>query len=81
MLHAVRQHFHVDGHSGIVNPVGMVGARVEVDMHVVHGNFNRLQNPIRVVKGLQLEVERLFSTDWRHRWRCSRTNRKNWARW
>src|SRR4030095_1856142 len=22
-----------------------------------HGNFNRLQNPIRVVKGMQLEVE------------------------
>jgi cell division protein FtsA len=57
VLHAVRQHFHVDGHSGIVNPVGMLGARVEVDVHVVHGNFNRLQNPIRVVKGLQLEVE------------------------
>src|SRR6201993_2165700 len=35
----------------------MLGARVEVDVHVVHGNFNRLQNPIRVVKGLQLEVE------------------------
>ena len=34
-----------------------IGARVEVDVHVVHGNFNRLQNPIRVVKGLQLEVE------------------------
>jgi cell division protein FtsA len=57
VLHAVRQHFHVDGHAGIVNPVGMLGARVEVDVHVVHGNFNRLQNPIRVVKGLQLEVE------------------------
>jgi cell division protein FtsA len=57
VLHAVRQHFHVDGQDGIVNPVGMLGARVEVDVHVVHGNFNRLQNPIRVVKGLQLEVE------------------------
>src|SRR5579864_736884 len=57
VLHAVRQHFHVDGHSGIVNPVGMLGARVEVEVHVVYGNFNRLQNPIRVVKGLQLEVE------------------------
>jgi cell division protein FtsA len=57
VLHAVRQHFHVDGQDGIVNPVGMFGARVEVDVHVVHGNFNRLQNPIRVVKGLQLEVE------------------------
>jgi len=57
VLHAVRQHFHVDGQDGIVNPVGMLGARLDVDVHVVHGNFNRLQNPIRVVKGLQLEVE------------------------
>ncbi|MDB6022573.1 MAG: Cell division protein FtsA, partial [Pedosphaera sp.] len=57
VLHAVRQHFLVDGHDGIADPVGMLGARVEVDVHVVHGNFNRLQNPIRAVKGLQLEVE------------------------
>src|SRR5580704_11301919 len=57
VLHAVRQHFHVDGQHSVVNPVGLQGARVEVDVHVVHGNFNRLQNPVRVVKGLQLEVE------------------------
>jgi cell division protein FtsA len=57
VLHAIRQHFLVDGQDGIADPVGMLGARVEVDVHVVHGNFNRLQNPIRVVKGLQLEVE------------------------
>jgi cell division protein FtsA len=57
VLHAIRQHFLVDGQDGITDPVGMLGARVEVDMHVVHGNFNRLQNPIRVVKGLQLDVE------------------------
>src|SRR5690242_8291282 len=57
VLHAIRQHFLVDGQEGIADPVGMLGARVEVDMHVVHGNFNRLQNPIRAVKGLQLDVE------------------------
>ena len=57
VLHAIRQHFLVDGQDGITDPVGMLGARVEVDMHVVHGNFNRLQNPVRVVKGLQLDVE------------------------
>src|SRR3954464_11783091 len=57
VLHAIRQHFLVDGQGGIADPVGMLGARVEVDMHVVHGNFNRLQNPIRAVKGLQLDVE------------------------
>jgi len=57
VLHAVRQHFTVDTQDGIVNPVGLSGARLEVDVHVVHGNTNRLQNPVRVVKGLQLEVE------------------------
>lgn len=57
IIHAVRQHFLVDGHDGIVNPVGMLGARLEVDVHVVHGNTNRLQNSARLVKGLQFQVE------------------------
>lgn len=57
VVHAIRQHFLVDGQDGILDPVGMLGSRVEVDMHVVHGNFNRLQNPIRAVRGLQLEVD------------------------
>jgi cell division protein FtsA len=57
VVHVIRQHFLVDGQEGIQNPVGMFGARVEVDVHVVHGHSNRLQNPIRAVKELQLEVE------------------------
>jgi cell division protein FtsA len=57
VIHAIRQHFLVDGQDSITNPVGMLGARVEVDVHVVHGCFNRLQNAIRTVKGLQLEVD------------------------
>ncbi len=57
VVHAIRQHFRVEGQDRILDPIGMFGARVEVDVHVIHGNFNRLQNPIRVVKGLLLEVE------------------------
>src|SRR6516225_6775842 len=57
VVHAIRQHFLIDGQDGITNPVGMLGARMEVDVHVVHGNLNRLQNAIRSVKGLQLEVD------------------------
>ena len=57
VVHVIRQHFLVDGQDGIVNPVGMFGARVEVDVHVLHGHYNRLQNPIRAVKSLQIEVE------------------------
>ena len=47
VIHAIRQHFLVDGQDSISNPVGMLGARVEVDVHVVHGNLTRLQNAIR----------------------------------
>ncbi len=57
IVHTIRQHFFVDGQGGISNPVGMLGTKLEVEMHVMHGNQNRLQNAIRVVKGLQLEVE------------------------
>jgi len=57
VLHAIRQHFLVDGHVGVTDPVGMLGARLEVDVHVVHGHLNRLQNAIRVVKGMQVEVD------------------------
>jgi cell division protein FtsA len=59
VVHAIRQHFFVDGQDGVANPVGMLGRRLEVDVHVVHGNTNRLQNAIRLVKGLQLEVDEI----------------------
>jgi cell division protein FtsA len=57
VVHAIRQNFSVDGQEGIKDPTGMLGSRLEVDVHVVHGNLNRLQNPVRVVKGLQLDVD------------------------
>jgi len=59
VVHAIRQHFFVDGQDGVTNPVGMLGSRLEVDVHVVHGNTNRLQNAIRLVKGLQMEVDEI----------------------
>jgi len=57
IIHAIRQHFVVDGQQAVTNPVGMLGARLEVDVHVVHGITNRVHNAVRAVKGLQLEVE------------------------
>jgi cell division protein FtsA len=59
VIHAVRQHFYVDGQDNVANPVGMLGARLEVDMHVIHGHANRLQNAIRLVRATSLEVEEI----------------------
>ncbi len=58
ILHAIRQHFLVDGQS-VTNPVGMSGGKLEVDVHVVCGNGHRLRNAIRAVRNLQLEVDEL----------------------
>jgi cell division protein FtsA len=62
VVHAIRQLFQVDAQLGIQNPVGMYGAKVEVDVHVVHGHVDRLKNSIAVVRGLQLEVEEIVFT-------------------
>ncbi len=62
VIHVVRQHFSVDGQTGIQNPIGLLGAKIDVDLHVVHGQANRLQNSIRVVKNLRVDVEDVVFT-------------------
>ena len=57
VIHVVRQHFSVDGQPGIQNPIGLLGAKIDVDLHVVHGQANRLQNSIRIVRNLRMDVE------------------------
>ncbi len=59
LIHAIRQHFYLDGQTGVTNPVGMLGQRLEVEMHVVHGQSTRLQNAIRLVRETQLDVEEI----------------------
>ncbi|MDP7049534.1 MAG: cell division protein FtsA [Verrucomicrobiota bacterium] len=62
VVHVIRQHFRVDGQDGVLNPEGMLGAKIEVDVHVVSGRYNRLQNPIRLVNGLHMEVDDIASS-------------------
>ena len=56
-LHSIIQHYHVDGQDGILKPVGMLGHKLEADFHIIHGVRTRIQNTIRCVKELPLDVE------------------------
>jgi cell division protein FtsA len=56
VIHAIRQHFFVDGHDGIQNPAGMIGAKLEADVHVIYGVRTRLQNTIKCIKQVPLDV-------------------------
>jgi cell division protein FtsA len=56
-LHSIIQHYHVEGQDGVLNPIGMLGQKLEADFHIIHGVRTRIQNTIRCVKELPLEVE------------------------
>ena len=56
-LHSIIQHYHVDGQDGVLNPVQMLGQKLEADFHIIHGVRTRIQNTIRCVKELPLDVE------------------------
>ena len=57
ILHTVCQHFCIDNHERIVQPEGMEGARLSLDLLVLHGVRSRLHNTIRVVKSLSMDVQ------------------------
>ncbi|GAT34316.1 cell division protein FtsA [Spartobacteria bacterium LR76] len=56
-LHSIIQHYYVDGQDGVLNPIGMVGRRLEADYHIIHGVKTRLQNTLRCIRenGVQLD--------------------------
>lgn len=56
-LHSIIQHYFVDGQEGVLNPVGMVGRKLEADFHVIHGVKTRLQNTLRCIRenGVQID--------------------------
>ena len=60
--HSIIQHYHVEGQEGVLNPVGMLGQRLEADFHIIHGVRTRIQNSIRCVNELPLEVEDVVFT-------------------
>src|SRR5215210_1296847 len=56
-IHSILQHYYVDGQDGVLNPIGMMGRKLEADFHIIHGVGTRIKNSVRCVKELDIEVE------------------------
>jgi len=56
-IHSILQHYYIDGQEGVLNPVGMLGNKLEADFHIIHGIGTRVKNAVRCVKEIPLEVE------------------------
>jgi len=56
ILHLLPRQFILDGQPGIFDPVGMVGARLEVDLHIATCSGSALQSTITCANRAGLEV-------------------------
>ena len=57
ILHSIIQHYYVDGQQGVLNPLGMLGGKLEADFHIIHSVRTRVQNAVRCVKECDIVVE------------------------
>jgi len=58
-LHSIIQHYYVDGQEGVLNPVGLVGRRLEADFHIIHGVKTRLQNTLRCIEENHIHIDQV----------------------
>ncbi len=59
ILHVIPQEFRVDNTSGIKNPVGMCGVRLEAHVHVVTGSISLIQNLVKCVEQTGIHADHI----------------------
>lgn len=57
ILHTICRHFCVDEQQYVANPKGLSGAKLSLDMLAMHGMRSRLQNTVKVVQGVPMDVQ------------------------
>jgi len=56
VLHVIPQEFIVDEQRGIKNPIGMVGVRLEAEVHIITGAVSSAQNIVKCVNRAGFKV-------------------------
>lgn len=57
VIHILPQYYIVDDQDGVKNPIGMSGVRLEAKVHVVTGSVTSVQNIIKSVNRVGLDVK------------------------
>jgi cell division protein FtsA len=60
ILHVIPQEFIVDDQTGIKNPVGMMGVRLESEVHIITGSVSSAQNILKSVNRAGFRVTELI---------------------
>jgi cell division protein FtsA len=57
LLHIIPRGFALDGQTGVKNPVGMHGQRLDVETHIITTAVTSVQNVIKCVRSVGVEVD------------------------
>lgn len=60
LLHIIPRHYAVDGQSGVKNPIGMHGFRLDVETHVITAAVSSIQNMTKCIRGLGIDIDDLI---------------------
>ena len=61
VIHVMPRSYTVDGHEGVRDAVGMSGARLEVETHIISGASTAVQNVVKAVHGAGFNVDDLVT--------------------
>lgn len=56
IIHVIPQEFIVDGESGIKDPVGIMGVKLEANVHIVTGQVTAAQNLVKCIHSSGMDV-------------------------
>ncbi len=64
IIHLIPREFLVDQQSGIKNPVGMTGSRLEVDCHIISAPNTAIHNIERCIQSIGLKLDGIVFSGW-----------------
>ena len=60
LLHVIPRSYAVDGQTGVKNPVGMYGFRLDVETHIITAAATSVQNLVKCIRGIGIDIEDLI---------------------
>jgi len=59
IIDVIPRQFIIDGYSGIIEPIGMIGANIELEADIVTGNITSITNIIKCIESAGIKIDGL----------------------
>jgi len=60
LLHVIPRGYSIDGQTGVKNPIGMHGFRLDVETHLITAAVASVQNLVKCIRGIGIDIDDLI---------------------